>query len=215
MITRFAGIVLVAALGSGGVASPATAGMPTDQLREQVDRVFKLLDDPGFKKERLPQRRIAVRKIADDIFDFSETARRALGSHWQGRTPGERDEFVSLFADLLEHSYVSKIELFDGEKLAYTGDAIQGDQATVRTKVITRQGSEIPVNYRMHEKRDRWLVYDVEIEGVSLVANYRSQFNKIIRASSYDELVRKLRSRQSEVTSDARADARLEVSDRR
>jgi phospholipid transport system substrate-binding protein len=95
--------------------------------------------------------------------------------------------------------------------VGYTGDSVQGDQATVRTKILTRQGSEIPVSYRMHLKGDRWLVYDVEIEGVSLVANYRSQFNKIIRTSSYDELVRKLKSRQGEVSSDARA----EVSGRR
>jgi len=206
MITRIAGIILVAAVGAGLVASPAAAGVPTEQLRMQVDRVFKLLDDPNFKKERPQQRRGAVRKIADEIFDFSETARRALGQHWQQRTATERDEFIKLFADLLEHSYVSKIELFDGEKIGYTGDTIQDDQATVKTKIITRQGSEIPVNYRMHQKGDRWLVYDVEIEGVSLIANYRSQFNKIIRASSYDELVRKLKTRQGEVTNDARAE---------
>ena len=206
MITRIAGIILVAAFGAGLVASPAAAGVPTEQLRVQVDQVFRLLEDPNFKKERPTQRRVAVRKIADEIFDFSETARRALGQHWQQRTATERDEFIKLFADLLEHSYVSKIELFDGEKIGYTGDTIQDDQATVKTKIITRQGSEIPVNYRMHQKGDRWLVYDVEIESVSLIANYRSQFNKIIRTSSYDELVRKLKTRQGEVTSDARAE---------
>jgi phospholipid transport system substrate-binding protein len=207
MITRLAGIVLVASLGSGLVASPATAGVPTDQLRVHVDRVFTLLEDPQFKKERVPQRRAAIRQIADEIFDFSETARRSLGPHWQPRSAGERQEFVKLFADLLEHSYVSKIELFDGEKISYVGDNVQGDQAVVRTMIVTRQGSEIPVNYRMHAKGDRWLVYDVEIEGVSLIANYRAQFNKIIRTSSYDELVRKLRSRQAEVTSGDRAEA--------
>lgn len=211
MITRIAGIILVAALGGGLAPSPAAAGLPTEQLRVQVDRVFKLLEDPQFKKDRPQQRRLAVRKVADEIFDFSETARRSLGQHWQQRTPAEQQEFVKLFADLLEQSYVSKIELFDGEKIGYTGDTAQGDQATVRTKIVTRQGSEIPVNYRMHLKGDRWLVYDVEIEGVSLVANYRSQFNKIIRTSSYDELVRKLKTRQGEVS----ADARVKVSDKR
>ena len=211
MTTRLAGIILVAALGSGLIGGPAAAGLPTEQLRDQVDRVFKLLDDPQFKKERAQQRRAAVRRIADEIFDFSETARRSLGQHWQQRTPVEREEFVGLFADLLEHSYVSKIELYDGEKIGYAGDTIQGDQAIVRTKILTRQGSEVPVNYRMHLTGDRWLVYDVEIEGVSLVANYRSQFNKIIRTSSYEELVRKLKSRQGEVTSATRA----QVSDNR
>jgi phospholipid transport system substrate-binding protein len=207
MITRIVGIVLVAALGGGLAVGSAAAGLPTEQLRVQVDRVFKLLEDPQFRRERPQHRRVAVRKVADDIFDFSETARRSLGQHWQQRTPVEREEFVKLFADLLEHSYVSKIELFDGEKVGYAGDVVQGDQATVRTKIITRQGSEIPVNYRMHLRGDRWLVYDVEIEGVSLVSNYRSQFNKIIRTSSYDELVRKLKIRRGEVSSDARVQA--------
>jgi phospholipid transport system substrate-binding protein len=206
MTSRIAGIIVVlAALGGSLIPGLAGAGVPTDQLRVQVDRVFTLLEDPQFKEEEPRLRRAAVRRIADEIFDFSETARRALGQHWQRRTPAERDEFVTLFADLFEHGYVSKIELYDGEKIDYTGDTIQGDQATVRTTIVTRQGSEFPVNYRMHLKGDRWRVYDAEIAGVSLVGNYRAQFNKIIRTSSYEGLVRKLRTRQGEGGSGARA----------
>ena len=181
------------------VAPAAVAGPPTDQLRTQIDRVVKLLEDQGLKRDgREVERRKAVRKIAEDIFDFSETARRALARHWQARTPAEREEFTGLFADLLERSYLSKIELFNGEKITYAGDAVEGDQATVRTKIITRQGSEIPVDYRLLQKSDKWLVYDVVIEGVSLIANYRTQFNKIIQTSSYQDLVKKMKTKQEE-----------------
>jgi phospholipid transport system substrate-binding protein len=192
---------LLLALVLGVVAvPPAAAGAPTDQLKTQIDRVLKALDDPELKKEgKARERRVAVRKIANDIFDFGETARRSLGRHWQARTPGERDEFVQLFSDLLERSYISKVELYGGEKIQYLGDTIDGEQAKVQTKLLTKGGSEIPIEYRMHRKGDRWLVYDVIIEGVSLVANYRTQFNKIIQTSSYQELVKKMKSKQEEL----------------
>lgn len=181
------------------IVLPAAAGAPSDQLKSQVDRVLKTLDDPELKKEgRGKDRRVAVRKIANDIFDFGETARRSLGRHWQARTPAERDEFVQLFSDLLERSYTSKVELYGGEKIQYLGDAIDGDQAKVQTKLLTKGGSDIPIEYRMSRKGDRWLVYDVIIEGVSLVANYRTQFNKIIQTSSYQELVKKMKTKQEE-----------------
>jgi len=177
----------------------AVAGAPTEQLRAQIDRVLKTLEDPELKKEnRAKDRRGAVRKIANDIFDFSETARRSLGRHWQGRTPAEREEFVQLFTDLLERSYISKIETYGGEKIAYLGDTIEADQAKVQTKLITKNG-EIPIEYRMHKTGDRWLVYDVVIEGVSLVANYRTQFNKIIQTSSFQELMNKMKNKQQEL----------------
>jgi phospholipid transport system substrate-binding protein len=178
---------------------PATAGAPSDQLKTQIDRVLRTLDDPELKREgKSKDRRTAVRRIANEIFDFGETARRSLGRHWQPRTPAERDEFVLLFSDLLERSYISKVELYGGEKIQYLGDTTEGEQAKVQTKLLTRAGSEIPIEYRMHRKSDRWLVYDVIIEGVSLIANYRSQFNKIIQTSSYQELVRKMKTKQEE-----------------
>ena len=174
--------------------SVAQAGQPSDQLKVQIDRVVKTIEDPDLKKEaRALDRRKSVRKIAEDIFDFGETAKRSLGRHWLTRSPAEREEFVGLFADLLERSYISKIELFNGEKIQFVGDTADGDQAMVRTKIVTRQGTEIPVDYRMLRKGDRWLVYDVIIEGVSLVANYRTQFNKIIQTSSYQELVTRMK----------------------
>ena len=176
------------------------AGVPTDRLKSQIDRVVKTIEDPELRKAaKNKERRAAVRKVADEIFDFTETAKRSLARHWQQRSPAERKEFVDLFADLLERSYISKIEFYNGEKIAYLGDTIDGDQATVRTKILTKQGSEIPVDYKMlRGPGDRWLVYDVLIDGVSLVANYRTQFNKIIQTSSYQELVKRMRTKQSE-----------------
>ena len=194
MLTFVVGLALAIA---PGLATPAQAGPPTEHLRGQIDRVLKVLDDPGLKKDE-PARRVAVRKIADEIFDFTETAKRSLARHWQPRTPAERDEFTKLFADLLERSYISKIELYGGEKIAYVNDVIEGDQAVVRTHIITKNATQVPVDYRMLKKGERWLVYDVVIEGVSLVANYRTQFNKIIQTSSYTELVKKMKAKQEE-----------------
>jgi len=182
-----------------GTAWPAHAGMPSQQLRVQVERVVSVLDDTELRKSaRAVERRAAIRRIANATFDFTETSQRALGPHWQARTPAEREEFTGLFADLLERSYVEKIELYNGEKVAYLGDTVDGDFATVRTKLVTKQGTEVPIVYRMVRRGDRWLVYDVSIEGVSLVANYRAQFNKIIQSSGYAGLVQRLREKQIE-----------------
>jgi phospholipid transport system substrate-binding protein len=188
--------VLVALL----AARDATAGAPTEQLRTQVDKVLKLLDDAALKApDKTKERRIAVRKVADEIFDFAETAKRSLGRHWAARTPEERDEFVKLFGDLLERSYISKIELYGGEKIQYVGDKIESETAVVQSKLLTKAGGEVPIEYRMLKKGERWLVYDVVIEGVSLVSNYRTQFNKIIQTSSFQELVKKMKTRQEEL----------------
>ena len=178
---------------------PARAGVPSDQLKVQVDRVVSVLDDAELRKStRAVERRAAIRRIANETFDFTETARRSLGPHWQARTPAEREEFAGLFADLLERSYIGRLELYRGEKVAYLGDTIDDGFATVRTKLITKQGTEVPIDYRMIRRDDRWLVYDLSIEGVSLVANYRAQFNKIIQTSGYASLVQRLRDKQVE-----------------
>ena len=177
----------------------AWAGAPTDQLKAHIDQVIKILENPELKVDgKVKERRSAVRKVANDIFDFAETAKRSLARHWPGRTDKEREEFVSLFADLLERSYISKIELYGGERIQYAGERIDGDVATVSTKIVTKHGTEIPVDYRMLRRGDRWLVYDFSVEGVSLISNNRTQFNKIIQTSSYGELVKKMRTKQEE-----------------
>ncbi|HEY2996913.1 MAG TPA: ABC transporter substrate-binding protein [Methylomirabilota bacterium] len=175
-------------------AAVAVAGAPTEQLRGQIDKVIKILDDPALK-DRPGERRTQVRKLAEDIFDYPDTARRALGPHWNGRTPQEREEFTRLFADLLDRAYISKIDLYQGEKVKYVGETINGDESIVKTTIATKSNTEVPVDYRMHQKDGRWRVYDVIIEGVSLVSNYRTQFNKIVQTESYDSLVQKLKNR--------------------
>ncbi len=175
--------------------APALAGPPTDQLREYSDQVIKVLDDPAL---RVQDRRAAVRKIANQIFDVGETARRALARHWQARTAAEREEFTQLFADLLERTYIARIDQYGGEKISYVGEAIDGDHATVRARVFTKKGTEVPVESRMLLRGERWLIYDVLIENVSLIANYRAQFDKIVRTTSFEELVRRLKTRRDE-----------------
>ena len=179
------------------LVTAASAGPPTDQLRGSVDNVLKVLSDPEMRKEaKTAERRRLIRVAASEIFDFTEISRRTLATHWQGRTPAERQQFTTLFGELLEHSYISKIEGYSGEKIQYVGETIDGDQAVVRTKIISKQGTETPVDYRMLLLDGRWKTYDVTIEGVSLVANYRAQFNSIIRRSGYPDLVAKLSAKQ-------------------
>jgi phospholipid transport system substrate-binding protein len=146
--------------------------------------VLTLLQDPEFKQPaRGDARRQQIRAIADEIFDWQETGKRALARHWQGRSPGQRQEFSALVADLVERSYITKIEQYSGERVVYAGERVDGDQATVRTKLITKSNTEIPVDYRMQKDGDRSRAYDVVIECVSLVSNYRTQFNRIIQQS--------------------------------
>jgi phospholipid transport system substrate-binding protein len=177
-------------------AASAWAGEPTDQLRTHVDEVLKVLENPALRTpDKADERRDVIRKVANQIFDFEETAKRALGPHWQARTPAERKEFVALFTDLLERSYVSRIEQYGGEKVTYLSDQVTGDQALVKTRIVSKTGTDIPVDYRMLKMTDGWRVYDVNIEGVSLVSNYRTQFNKIVQTESYQALVDRLKAR--------------------
>ncbi len=181
------------------VVHDAWGGPPTDQLKRSIDNVITILEDPALKDSvKVRDRRTAIRNVANDAFDFPEIARRALARHWHGRTTQEREEFVMLFEDLLEHTYIPKIDLYSGEKIRYGREQLDGDFATVSTKILTKQGQEVPVDWRMLRHGDRWLVYDVVVEGMSLISNYRTQFNKIIETFSYGELVKKLKTKQDE-----------------
>jgi phospholipid transport system substrate-binding protein len=204
-----------------GLTLPVAAGIvwaappPSEQLRGAVDRVLRVVEDPELKRPtRAEERRTAVRRIASEIFDFTEITKRVLGPHWQPRTAAEREEIVRLFTALLERAYISKIEHYSGERITFSGEAVDGELATVRTRVVTKQGTEIPVEYRMVRRGDRWMAYDVVIEGVSLVANYRGQFNKILQTSSYAELVRRLRAKLDEQLADTAAASRRTSQDR-
>jgi len=188
--------LMLGLLAGAGVYAPgpARAGAPTDQLKAAVEQIVRVLEDPSLRAgARAPERRAAIRKEAEGVFDFAETAKRALGRHWQGLSDKDRQEFTGLFTDLIERAYISKIERYSGERIAYAGESVEGGLATVRTRFVTKQGTEVPVDYRMQQRSDRWLVYDVSVEGVSLINNYRTQFDKIIQTSSYAELVRKMK----------------------
>ena len=186
------------------VLGPATGwgAEPTEQLKTQLERVLQVRQDPEVKKGGRVAERRAVRKIAEEIFDFGDTARRALARHWAQRSAAEREEFVAVFTDVFEHAYLSKVELLQGDRVAYLGDSIDAGVATVRTKLTTKQGSQLGVDYRMQQRGSsgRWMVYDVLIEGVSLVDNYRNQFNSVIQRSSYQELVRRLKAMQGQLS---------------
>jgi phospholipid transport system substrate-binding protein len=174
----------------------AWAGPPTDQLRDGVERVVKILRDPELSGDtKVSERNAAVNKVADQIFDFGETAKRSLGQHWAQRTQAEREEFVRLFTELVQRTYLSKVNQYNSE-MTFQDDVVDGNQAVVRTTLLLGKGSQMSLDYRMHHPRDRWQVYDLSIDGISLVASYRSQFNKIVRTDSYEGLVAKLKSRQ-------------------
>ncbi len=192
-------LVAVAAVVSLLAARDAGAGVPTDQLRGSIDLVLKIVTDPELKKEaKTAERRKRIRAVVNQIFDFTEISRRCLGRHWQARTPAEREQFIALFGDLLENAYITKIESYSGEKIQYPGDAIEGDLAIVKTRIVTKQETEIPADYRMFLSNGRWAVYDVSIEGISLIGNYRTQFNAVIQRSGYPDLVAKLTAKRDE-----------------
>lgn len=180
-------VALVLGLGTDG-----WAGAPTDQLRTYTDQILKVLENPGLS---LPEKRAAVRKLASEVFDTMETAQRVLGQHWQQRTQAEREDFAKLFANLLEQTYISRIDEYGGERLAYVSEQVTGDKAVVRARIITNKGTEVPVESRLLLKGDRWLTYDILVENLSLVSNYRSQFDRVIRQQGYPELVKRLQAR--------------------
>ena len=178
------GLLLLCA--AGAQASPAG-----DQFRADLDRVLKVLGDT---EGQTPEaRRSALRTVAEPVFDWREMASRALATHWKARSEEERDEFTRLFTDLIERVYVTKVERYTGESVKFVGDRMEGSLALVQTRLVPTKGPEVPIDYRLMEKDGRWRVYDVVIEGVSMVANYRTQFDRVIRSSSYAELVKRLK----------------------
>jgi phospholipid transport system substrate-binding protein len=170
----------------------AVAGTPTEELRRYTDQVIRVLQDPTLTPMA---RRAAVRDLAEEAFDVAETARRVLGPHWPQRTAAEREEFVRVFHDLLELTYLPRVDDYRGERIRFVSERRDGDHATVRAMVVTRLGVPVAVESRLVRKADRWQIYDVLIERMSLVASYRAQFDRVIRTSSYEELLHRLKAR--------------------
>jgi phospholipid transport system substrate-binding protein len=183
----------------------ATAGEPMDLVRQTSDQVIKVLEDPQLQgPAKQAERQERLRKVSEQAFDWKEMAQRALATHWRERTPQQQQEFVQLFRDLVERTYMQRLETAIQEKqdIQYVGEQVDGSRAVVKTNVATKRNQQVPIEYRLHKADGRWKIYDVLVEGISLVNNYRSQFNRIITSSSYDALVEKMRSRQgNELTS--------------
>jgi phospholipid transport system substrate-binding protein len=177
-----------------GITASALGGEPTDKIRQTTDKILSILADPSLKNpSKAEERRKLIRKAVDERFNWEEMARRSLARHWAARTDEEKKEFVRLFGDLLERTYMSKVEGYSGEKVLYEAEKADGEYATVSVKIVTKKNVDIPVMYRLKKGGDDWLVYDISIEGVSLVNNYRTQFNSIITQSSYENLIKKLK----------------------
>jgi phospholipid transport system substrate-binding protein len=170
------------------------AGVPGDQVRQTADKVLAILKDPQLKGEsKKNERRDKLREVIYQRFDFTEMARRSLGSEWRRRSAEEQKEFVKLFTGLLERAYLDNIESYNGEKFRYLKEQEDNNHAEVDTKIIDNKGQEFSVNYRLHKVNGDWKVYDVVIEDISLVNNYRSQFNRVLATSSYEELVNRMK----------------------
>ena len=176
------------------IAPQVRAGLPTDQVKATVEKALVVLKDPGFKQQTKQQeRRDKLRQILFARFDFTEMAKRSLGANWRQRTPQEQKEFVRLFTDVIERAYADIIESYTDEKIVYVNERVEGAYADVYSKILTSKGEEYSVNYKAHLVSNEWKIYDVIAENISLVNNYRSQFNRVITNSSYEELLHRLK----------------------
>ena len=172
----------------------AWANTPADQVRIAMEEVTRILQDPSLQLEsKALERQALIRAVVSNLFDFPDIARRVLGRHWSSLTEAEHKEFVTLFRTLLEHTYLPKITQHQGERARFIGESLNEGMASVTTLVITRRGQEIPVTYRLAQHGGRWLIFDVLVEGVSLTANYRAQFDPIIQRTSFQDLINRIR----------------------
>jgi phospholipid transport system substrate-binding protein len=176
-------------------ALPQDSESPTEVVRRTITEVLRILEDPVLKDpaKLMPRRRMLEEVIATR-FDYQEMSKRALAAYWTPLTNEQRAEFVNLFKAFLSDRYAGKIEGYSGEQVEYLSERLEGQYAEVRTKLVSSK-VEIPMDYRLINKAGRWYAYDIIADGVSLVKNYRSQFQKIIRSESYQELERRLRER--------------------
>lgn len=180
-------------------AANVFADGPTGQIKSAVDRVIKILTDPRLRGEaKKSERHRLLRQVILPPFDFNEMAKRSLGANWRRRTAEEQKEFVRIFTDLLEKAYVGRIESYTSEKFVYAGERIDQNFAEVNSKVMTSKGEEFKIDYKLHLVGNEWKIYDVVVEDISLVNNYRSQFSRIINESSYEELVSRMKKKLAE-----------------
>jgi len=186
---------------SGPAAGAALAGGPTEAMKSMIDEVLRIIRDKELKQpEKTEERRRLLQKTVGERFDFQEMSRRSLGAQWAKLSDPEKQEFVTLFRSLLMNSYTEKVETYSGEGVVYINEKVEKDYAEVRTKLLSGK-TELPLDYRMINRGADWQAYDVIVDGVSLVSNYRGQFTKIIQVSSYSDLVVQLRKKSDKLKS--------------
>ncbi len=195
-LRRFRSIAILMLLSLSLMALPgfASANEPKMVVSQTVDEVIRILGDASLKgPTKTNERRKKIRAAITRGFSFEAMAKRAMGKYWKERTPKEREEFTGLFRSLIEISYISKIEGFTDEKVLYEKARTKKNISVVKTKIVMTKGTEIPINYRLMRRGDRWFIYDIVIEGVSLVRNYRTQFSSVLRKKSYSALVEQIK----------------------
>ena len=177
-----------------GLIRICAAAEPLDLVKAATEGATAVLKDPKLKSPDKKKERIErLKEFITPLFDYEEMARRSLGAHWRRRTPAEQQEFAKLFRAFLERIYSNKVELYDGEKVVFGRETIDQDYAQVDSTVINAKGEEIAVVYRLKRTDGKWKVYDAVVENISIVNNYRSQFDRVISKSSYEELKKMLR----------------------
>jgi phospholipid transport system substrate-binding protein len=193
-------VFVVAALMLTGVTTEiAQAGEATEAMKATINEVLRILADKDLKQPaKAAERRQLLEKVVGERFDYQEMSRRSLGAPWNNLPEKDRQEFVSLFQTLLVNTYADKIESYSGDGVQYVNERNEKEYAEVRTKVLTGK-TEIPLDYRLLLKASAWRVYDVVVDGVSLVNNYRGQFSKILRSGSYADLIDQLRKKSDKI----------------
>ncbi len=187
MVTIIMAVVLAA-------ASPAAAASPTETVKAAVQQVFSQPDSPAVKAPSVAERRAQIRKVTETLFDFEEMSQRSLGKAWTQASPAEQKEFVRLFGGLIANAYMGRIEQYAGEPITYVGERIEGDDARVQSRVVTPKGSEVPIEYRLYRSTEgRWTVYDIYVDGFSLVGSYKAQFNRLLQRGTFADLLKQLR----------------------
>ena len=181
-------------------AGSAFGASPLEEVKSTTEKVLLLIKDPKLQgDEKKNERRQVVRAEMEKRFAWEESARACLGRHWLKRTPAEKAEFVKLFSEFLKDTYSDKVATYYGDldKVDYQGEKIQDDYASVKLVLKTKAKVDHPLEYRLEKMSDEWKVFDVVIEGVSMVKNYRDQFDAIIAKSSYEGLIKEIRTKQT------------------
>lgn len=176
----------------------ANAGEPTEAIRDAVNQGVEILKNAKLDNQKQRTQVIdRLRQIVYPLFDFNEMAMRSLGPNWRRLNPQQRSEFVSIFTALLEKTYANQIDLYNGQQVVYTGESIDGDYAQVASRIVDKNGQTYSVVYRLHKVDGKWRIYDLVAENISLVNNYRAQFDRVIAKSSFEELLKTMKQRAS------------------